>query len=94
MCLLEAVETFDRSRKDRLTDILDLRVLHDKLVHRNRGDPEKDTGENHGDDSRTPSQDTEEMSISVVEIGPATDANLRERPCLSHDSQTDLVSSE
>ena len=38
-----------------LTNILDLRVFHNVLVHGYRSDPEEDTGENHGDDSWNPS---------------------------------------
>jgi hypothetical protein len=41
--------------KNGLTNILDLRVLHDELVHGNGGDPEEDTSDNHGDNSRNPS---------------------------------------
>jgi hypothetical protein len=37
-----------------LTNILDLRVLHDEPVHGNGGDPE-DTSHNHGDNSWNPS---------------------------------------
>jgi hypothetical protein len=39
-----------------LTDILDLRVLHDVLVHGDRGDPEEDPRENHGDNAWNPAQ--------------------------------------
>ena len=38
-----------------LTDIHNLRVLHNEFVHGNGGDPEEDTGENHGDNTRYPS---------------------------------------
>lgn len=44
-----------KDRKGRLTDISDLRVLHDEFVHSNGSDPEKDTGEDHGNNTRTPS---------------------------------------
>jgi hypothetical protein len=37
-----------------LTDIPDLRVLHDELVHGDGGDPEENAGEDHGDYSWNP----------------------------------------
>jgi hypothetical protein len=40
--------------KRELTNILDLRVLHDELVHGHTGDPEEDTSKNHGDDAWDP----------------------------------------
>jgi hypothetical protein len=41
------------------TNIHDLRVLHDELVHGDGCDPEEDTSDNHGDNSRNPSQNAE-----------------------------------
>jgi hypothetical protein len=41
-----------------LTDILDLRMFHDILVHGDRSDPEQHTGEDHGDDAGNPSEDS------------------------------------
>jgi hypothetical protein len=49
-----------------LTNIHDLRVLHNELVHGNGGDPEEDAGENHGDNSWNPSQDAEEISTLML----------------------------
>ena len=48
-----------------LTDIHDLRVLHDELVHGNGRNPEEYASDNHGDDSRNPAQDAKEMAWSV-----------------------------
>jgi hypothetical protein len=52
----------------RLTNILNLRVLHDEFVHGNGGDPEEDTGEDHSDDSWNPSQDAGVIRPSVIAI--------------------------
>jgi hypothetical protein len=49
-----------------LTNILDLGVLHDELVHGNGGYPEEDTGNNHGDNSWNPSKDAKEKSPLVL----------------------------
>lgn len=39
----------------KITDVLDLRVFHDVLVHSNGSDPEEYTSNHHGDDARNPS---------------------------------------
>ena len=51
--------TRTRVRERRRTNVVDLRVLHNELVHGDGSDPKQDSGENHGDDSWDPSQDTE-----------------------------------
>jgi hypothetical protein len=38
-----------------LTDVFDVRVLHDVFVHCERGDPEEYTCNHHGDDTGNPS---------------------------------------
>ena len=47
-----------------VTDIFDLGVLHDELVHGYGGDPEKHSGDDHGDDSRNPAKDRERPRLS------------------------------
>jgi hypothetical protein len=42
-----------------VADILDGGVLHDELVHRERGDVEEDSRDEHGDDARYPSKNRE-----------------------------------
>jgi hypothetical protein len=44
-----------------ITDIHDLRILHNEFVHRHGCDPEENTSANHGDDSWNPAQDTEKI---------------------------------
>ena len=41
------------------TNVPDLRVLHDVLVHGEGGDPEESAGHNHGDDAGHPSEHAE-----------------------------------
>jgi hypothetical protein len=45
----------------RLTDIHDMRMLHDILVHCDRGDPEEESAKDHSNDTRNPTEDTEEV---------------------------------
>ena len=45
-----------RWREELLTDVFDLRVLHDVLVHGEGSDPEESAGHNHGNDAGYPSQ--------------------------------------
>lgn len=47
---------------EKLTDILDLRVLHDVLVHGQGGDVEEGAGDEHCNDARDPSKN----AIQVV----------------------------
>lgn len=78
-----------------LTNILDLRVLHDELVHRDRGDPEEQPRQDHGDDTRDPSQNS--ALLSVFEKSHSKEGlneYSRERPRLGHDGQTDLLTRE
>jgi hypothetical protein len=42
-----------------LTDVLDLRILHNVLPHGNGSDPEGSSSDGDGDKSRNPSQDAE-----------------------------------
>jgi hypothetical protein len=42
-----------------IADVHNGRVLHDELVHRERGDVEENCGYEHGDDTRYPAEDRE-----------------------------------
>jgi len=59
----------------KIANVFDLRMFHNVLVHGDGGDPEKNTGDDHGDDTGYPSEN-------------------RQRPCLSHNGKTDLVTAE
>lgn len=76
-----------------LTDVPDMRVLHDEFVHGDRGNPEEHSGEQHSYNSGDPSQHTERTDISI-EICNTSIAHLRQRPRLRHNSQTHLVTSQ
>jgi hypothetical protein len=43
-----------------LTNIHNLRMLHDILVHRDRGDPEEKSAKDHSNDTRNPTEDTKD----------------------------------
>lgn len=43
----------------KVANILDLRVLHDELVHGDGGDPEENAGAEHGEDAGDPAEDGE-----------------------------------
>lgn len=47
--------TLSESIESKITNVLNLRVLHDELPHSHGGDPEEDTSDHHGDDTRDPS---------------------------------------
>jgi hypothetical protein len=44
----------------RLTNIHNVRMLHDILVHRDRGDPEEESAKDHSNDTRNPTEDTKD----------------------------------
>lgn len=48
------------------TNVLDLRVLHDVLVHGEGSDPEESAGHNHGNDAGYPSQYAEGDPMMMV----------------------------
>lgn len=83
-----------------LTDILNLGMFHNILVHSDRSDPEQDPGEDHGNDTGDPAKDSirgHSALISTVSFEPGLldiRLDLRERPGLRHDSQADLITSQ
>ena len=48
----------------KVADVSDLGVLHDVLVHGNRGDPEEDASADHGDDAGNPTKYRKRPSLS------------------------------
>jgi len=46
-----------------VADVSDGRVLHDELVHGERGDVEENSGDDHGDDTWHPAEDGERPGL-------------------------------
>jgi len=57
----------EKGARDKLTNIPDLRILHDELVHGDRSDPEENTSSNHRDYTRNPSENPETITVSEDE---------------------------
>jgi hypothetical protein len=60
-----------------LTDIHDLRILHDEFMHGQGGDVEEDAGADHGQDTRDPSEHAEEAIISDIVSEIKSNVDLR-----------------
>jgi len=48
----------------KIADVHDLRMLHDVFVHSDGGDPEENTSNDHGDETRYPSKDRQRPGLS------------------------------
>lgn len=51
-----------------LTDILNVWMLHNELVHGNRGNPKEGSRNNHGDNSWDPSQNAAQVRLLVLQM--------------------------
>jgi hypothetical protein len=58
----------DDTHVTEVTDVHDLRMLHDKLVHRNRCDVEENASNEHCDDPWDPSKDARRGKLVIIEV--------------------------